>query len=288
MIATPLGNLGDITRRAIEALARADLVACEDTRRTRALLTHLGLRARTLSHHKFNEASRVRRILAALREGLTVALVTDAGTPGISDPGARLVDAVHRAGFPVIAVPGPSAPVAALSVSGFEAGGFVFAGYPPARRAARQRFLRAVVEAEKARAGTEPAGEPWPLVFFEAPHRVEASLEDLRAVVGDRRAVLVREMTKIHEETIRGTISELLATVREGRRRGEFTIVVEGGRGEAPAEVVGEIDLREAYEDLLGSGLDRREALRRLARSRGMSRREIYRLLAVRDREEEA
>ncbi len=287
VVATPLGNLGDITRRAIEALARADLVACEDTRRTRALLTHLGLRTRTLSHHKFNEASRIRQILAALREGRNVALVTDAGTPGVSDPGARLVSAVHRAGLPVVAVPGPSAPVAALSVSGFEAAGFVFAGYPPARRAARRRFLRAVVEAERARAGADPAGEAWPLVFFEAPHRVEASLEDLRAVVGERRAVLVREMTKIHEETIQGTISDLLAAVREGRGRGEFTIVMEGGRGEAPDEEGGPIDLREAYEELLGSGLDRREALRRLARSRGMSRREIYRLLAVRDREGE-
>ena len=280
VVATPLGNLADITARASEALRGCDLVACEDTRRTRVLLAHLGVTARALSYHKFNEASRLDPILGALAEGKTVALVTDAGTPGISDPGARLVSAARSAGAGVEAIPGPSAPAAAVSVSGFESPGYLFAGYPPPRGAARRRFLAGLRAAEAARASADPGAEPLPLVFFEAPHRIEACLDDLRAELGDRRAVLIREMTKLHEETLSGSLSGIAAALRDAPRRGEFTIVVEGRSEPEIREVRTPSEIREAYRGLLASGVDRREALRMLARSTGVSRRDLYKVIA--------
>ena len=280
VVATPLGNLGDITARAVQALRSARLVVCEDTRRTRALLSHLGSRARAVSSHKFNEAARAQSILDALRAGTTVALVTDAGTPGVSDPGARLVEAASRAGIAVEAIPGPSAPGAAISISGFPAGGFVFAGFPPPRAAARRRFFDSIVASEGARAASEPSSLPWPIVLFEAPHRIKASLQDLRTQLGDRRIVLIREMTKLHEEILRGSASGVLAELGSRPRKGEFTIVVEGSVEQPRAVDASPADLRSAYEALLNSGVQRKEALRTLARSSGRRRRDIYRALA--------
>jgi len=279
VVATPLGNLNDMTPRAVEALRAASLVACEDTRRTRALLTHFGLSAPTVSCHKFNEASRVREIVLALLEGRTVALVTDAGTPGVSDPGARLVEAASREGIPVEAIPGPSAPAAAMSISGFEAGGFVFAGFAPARSAARRRFFRALAAMERARHEADPAGSAWPSILFEAPHRIAACLEDLEAELGERRVVVIREMTKMHEEVLRGVASEILAALASRPRRGEFTIVIEG-RSKALAAPAGIRDLKSAYDELIASGIDRRESLRRVARSSGLRRRDVYRAVS--------
>ncbi len=276
VVATPLGNLGDMTPRAVEALRGSDLVACEDTRRTRILLSHFGLSVPVVSCHKFNEASRVEEILAAIRSGSRVSLVTDAGTPGVSDPGARLVAAAHRAGLNVEAIPGPSAPAAAVSVSGFEAGGFVFAGYPPARSAARRRFFRALRMAEEARSQTDPRCAAWPIVFFEAPHRVEACLGDLMEELGDRMAVLIREMTKVHEETLQGSLREVAKALAARPRRGEFTLVVEGSARSRAISRAGGGDLEAAYRDLLAAGVDRREALRRLARETGARRRDLY------------
>jgi 16S rRNA (cytidine1402-2'-O)-methyltransferase len=281
VIATPLGNLGDITARAADSLRACDLVACEDTRRTRALLSHLGLSAPTISCHKFNEASRVTEILSRIASGETVGLVTDAGTPGVSDPGARLVEAAAAAGFRVEAIPGPSAPAAAMSISGFEASGFIFAGYPPAKGNARRRFIAALRAAEEARSAAQPDGGAWPIVLFEAPHRIEACLLDLAAGMGDRRIVAIREMTKLHEEVLRGSAAEVLARIRERPRRGEFTLVVEGSAAPTAARAMTAADLETAYRDLLESGLDRREALKRLARDTGRPRRDLYRELAA-------
>jgi 16S rRNA (cytidine1402-2'-O)-methyltransferase len=269
-----------MTPRAVEALRSASLVACEDTRRTRALLTHFGLSVPTVSCHKFNEAARVREILGALGEGRTVALVTDAGTPGVSDPGARLVEAAAREGIPVEAIPGPSAPAAAMSISGFEAGGFVFAGFAPSRSAARRRFFRALAASEEARHAADPGGVAWPTILFEAPHRIAACLEDLRAEIGERRVVVIREMTKMHEEVLRGSASEVLAALAERPRRGEFTIVIEGRSEWRIPAPPGGLDLKSAYEELIASGVDRREALRRLAKSSGSRRRDVYRAVA--------
>src|SRR5262249_12757471 len=158
---------------------------------------------------RFNESARAGGILEALALGRTVALVTDAGTPGVSDPGARLVAAAAEAGAAVEAIPGASAPAAAISVSGFASGGYLFAGVAPSRRAARRRSLRAIVAAEAARRTEDPSAEPWPIVFFEAPHRILAFLADAADVMGDRRAVAAREMTKVHEEILRGALSEI-------------------------------------------------------------------------------
>lgn len=274
VVATPLGNLGDITLRAAEALKSASLVVCEDTRRTRALLTHLGANPPTLSCHKFNEASRIEKVLASIGAGEVVALVSDAGTPGLSDPGARIVAAAHEAGLRVEALPGPAAPAAALSVSGFESGGFLFAGYPPARRAARRRFFGAIQAAENARAAEDASIPPWPLVFFETPHRIRGCLADLAELLGSRRVVIVREMTKLHEEIVRTTLADAAASAGGREGRGEYTLVVEGASRTAGAR--GEAGIVESYRALVASGLDRREATRRLARETGLSRREIY------------
>lgn len=241
---------------------------------------------RAVSYHKFNEASRLSRIVEELKSGITVALVSDAGTPGISDPGARLVAAARDAGIDVEAIPGPSAPAAALSVAGIEAAGYVFAGYPPPKSAARRRFFRSLAAAEEARAAADPSATPWPLVLFEAPHRIEACLSDLEAELGDRSIVAIREMTKIHEETLRGTVSSVAAALRERQRRGEFTLVVTGALGFLKRSVERSMpenrsELRAAYDEIVRAGTDRREALRRLARERGLTRNELYRELAA-------
>jgi 16S rRNA (cytidine1402-2'-O)-methyltransferase len=282
VVATPLGNLGDLTPRALEALRSADLVACEDTRRTTPMLRHFGLSTKTISCHKFNETARLETIVASLREGRTIALVSDAGTPAVSDPGARLVAAAREAGIRVEAIPGPCAAAAAASVSGFESTGFVFAGFAPARGAARRRFLRALLAGETARASADPAAAGWPIVLYEAPHRIEELLEDLKGEAGDRRAVLLREMTKLHEETLSGALSDLLADLRARPRRGEFTVVLEGSHGGPAAvpETASTGDLRAAYEKLIGEGMDRREALRTLSRRTGIPRSDLYKKIA--------
>ena len=289
VIATPIGNLSDMTPRAVEALRSCDLVACEDTRRTRALLTHFGVSVPTLSHHKFNEAARLPEILAHIEAGRSVGLVTDAGTPGVSDPGARLVAAAHEARIEVEAIPGASAPAVAMSIAGFEAGGFVFAGYPPSRRMARRRFLEALRASEQARAGADPSAGPWPIVLFEAPHRIEACLADLAAAFGERTVVAIREMTKVHEEMIRGSVSQVLADLRARPRKGEFTLVVEGSVTVAKGADRGQPgDMRAAYEKMIASGTELHEALKRLARETGLSRNEIYRVLSGRAGEPES
>jgi 16S rRNA (cytidine1402-2'-O)-methyltransferase len=297
VIATPLGNLGDLSPRAVEALAACDVVACEDTRRTRILLARGGARGRAVSYHRFNEAARIDAILAELASGRTVGLVTDAGTPGVSDPGARLVAAARRAGARIEGIPGPCAPVAALSLSGFESGGFVFAGFPPARGGPRRRFLRALRAAEEARAAADPEAEPWPIILFEAPHRIEACLEDLARELGDRPAVALREMTKLHEETLAGTVRSIRGAFAGRPPRGEFTLVVAGRAPSEPPRPGGTapesggrsaLELKAAYEALLASGVDRREALRRLARRAGIRRNALYELLLAAGGEEGA
>ncbi len=275
MIATPLGNLGDITARAVASLRAADLVASEDTRRTRILLSHLSITRPTRSFHRFNEAVRLQPLLAMMREGKTVALVSDAGTPGISDPGARLVTAARAEGIHIEAIPGPSAPSAALSVSGMESGGFVFAGYPPPRTAARRRFFAGLAAMERARAEADSGAEGWPIVLFEAPHRIADTLREMSGLLGDRFLILFREMTKIHEEAITGKISEVAARLGTSLPRGEMTLVIAPGTPET-GDSPGLPDLREAYRALVESGLGRKEALKRLAVRWKMPKREIY------------
>jgi len=280
VVATPLGNLQDITPRALEALRQAAIVACEDTRRTRGLLSHFDIHPpRLISCHGFNETRQVETILRTLREGRHVALVTDGGTPSVSDPGAVVVEAALREGLTVTPIPGPSAVAAAVSVCGFGATGFVFAGFLPPRAAARRRAL------------AELSSSPLPLVLFEAPHRVAAAAADMAGVLGDREVTVVREATKLHEEVRRTTLSALAADLA-GRDavRGEFTLVVAPEKDPAAARreradrsgagAPEPAELAARYRALLAEGVDRREALRRLARETGLPRRAVYEAVA--------
>lgn len=216
IVATPIGNLGDITARAVATLGAADLVLCEDTRRTRTLLSHLGLSPRLLSVREHNERARAAGLLERLAAGETLVYVSDAGTPGISDPGARLVDTVVAAGFPVVPIPGPSSVTALLSVCGFPADQFVFEGFLPVKSGQRAQRLAAL------------AAETRTLVLFESPHRIVRTLAEMRDAWGERSACVGRELTKKFEEIRRGTLGELADWAQSKSMRGEFVLAVRG------------------------------------------------------------
>lgn len=262
VVATPIGNLEDITLRAIRVLREVDLVACEDTRRTAQLLKAHGISARTTSFFEHNERWKGDRLLDELRSGRSVALVSDAGTPGISDPGFRLVRDARSAGLPVVPVPGPSAATAALSVSGLPTDRFLFVGFLPSRRGARLR----AIEALRTRAET--------LVLYESPVRLPATLADLAAVLGDRSAFLCREATKVHEEYVRASLKDLARGAGERDAfRGELVVVVAGAEASAPSAESPEV----VFRRLVGSGLTRRAAVKEAARLTGLPAREVYR-----------
>jgi 16S rRNA (cytidine1402-2'-O)-methyltransferase len=267
VVATPLGNLSDLSPRAAEVLRAVPVVAAEDTRRTRTLLTHLGASPRVLSYHGHSAPRRVETLLDLLGGGRDLALVTDAGTPGISDPGADLVARVRAAGFGVVPLPGPSAVVAALSVAGLPADRFTFLGFLPRRGAERRRLMRRVAES------------PWPVVLFEAPGRLVELLDDLAAVAGgERAAAVMRELTKVHEEVRVGTLDTLATLWRDAPPKGEITLVV-GGR-EEPRDGSGARDDGTALaRRLLAAGMSRRDAVRALVDRLGLPRNEAYRLV---------
>jgi 16S rRNA (cytidine1402-2'-O)-methyltransferase len=261
VVATPIGHLDDITLRALEVLRTVDIIACEDTRHTRILLQHHGLRRPLVSYHEHNEHRRAPELLAHLRAGRSVALVSDAGTPVLSDPGFVLVRRAVEEGIPVVPVPGPSAITAALSVAGLPPQPFVFVGFLPRRRSQRRRLLR------------EVAALPWTIVAFEAPHRIQQALDDVVEVLGDRPVALLRELTKAFEQVTRGQASAVLRAVRESPPRGELTLVIGGALPAEPAA-----GAAEAVRTLLRAGRSVREAAQAVARSYGISRREAYRL----------
>ena len=265
VVATPIGNLGDITARALEVLRDSDVVACEDTRRTRALLTHFGLSKPLVSLPAFDEDNRAGPLLARLSRGDKVALVTDAGTPAISDPGAILVRRAAAAGVEIVPIPGASAVAAAVSASGLAADRFVFLGFLPRSGAGRAETL--------ARA----AATGFALVIYEAPGRVGATLGDLLEALGDRRALVARELTKLHEELARGTLSELAARF-SGEVRGEVVIVVDAGEPPAVKDAAPVVPLEDALRARLATGESAKDASRALAQERGLSRREVYQL----------
>jgi 16S rRNA (cytidine1402-2'-O)-methyltransferase len=267
IVATPLGNLGDLAPRAAQVLKEADIVAAEDTRRTRPLLSHIGAHPRQLlSLHAHTPPSRIARIVEALEEGRHVALVTDAGTPTISDPGAQMVRAARAAGVPVVSVPGPSAVTAALSISGFPADRYQFLGFAPRKGTERRRWL------------TQVAASPWTVVCFEAPTRLVALLEHLSEACGsEREAAVARELTKVHEELKSGTLAELAVYYTEHAPRGEVTVVIAGGD---PVEhKVEPQDAEEMARALLARGMSRRDAATELASTLGLPRREAYRMV---------
>ena len=265
VVATPIGHLGDLSPRAVAELAGADVVACEDTRRTRALLSAAGVAApRLVSLHGANEADRVAPLLAELAAGATVAVVSDAGTPTLSDPGRHLVAAAAAAGHPVVPVPGPSALLAALAASGLPADRFVFEGFLPRRGAGRARRL------------AELAAEPRTAVVYEAPHRLAATVADLLDACGpDRPVVVARELTKRHEELWRGTLAALAARVASVAPRGEHVLVVGGAAAPPPPT---DDQVMAALVARLGAGDDRRQAVVAVARALGVARRRVYQL----------
>lgn len=263
MVATPIGNLGDVTARALETLAAADVVAAEDTRVTKSLLTHFGIAARVVAVHAHNERAAAEGILALLRQGKTVALASDAGTPAVSDPGALLVERVREAGFPVVPIPGASALTAALSASGIAADGVVFAGFLPAKGAERKRRL------------AQLAAGPWAIALFESPHRISATLVHLHAALGDRDVVVCRELTKKFETITRVALSQAVAWLGadEDRSRGEFVLVVEG----RPVETAPGADPATVLAVLLAE-LSVKQAAGLAAKITGANRSELYRM----------
>jgi 16S rRNA (cytidine1402-2'-O)-methyltransferase len=269
VVATPIGNLEDASPRAVRTLREADLIFAEDTRRTRTLLDRNGIAARPLSLHAHNEALRVPRALEALDDGASVALVSDAGTPLVSDPGERLVAAAIAAGHAVVPVPGASAVLAALSVSGLPAVPFAFLGFLPRKAGARRALLASYRE------------RPETLVLFESPRRLAKTLRELAEVFGDRPASVGRELTKLYEETIRGSLAEL-AEHFDADVRGEITLVVGGTVSEPPALEASDLD--QAIRERAAAGASAAQIAKDLAGTAGLPRREIYaRVVALRD-----
>jgi 16S rRNA (cytidine1402-2'-O)-methyltransferase len=269
LVATPIGNLEDITLRAIRILKEADLIACEDTRQTQKLLQHYGIRKEMVSYHEHNELTRSPELAIELEQGAKIALVSDAGTPGISDPGHRLVTLCLRHHIPVVPIPGPSALVAALAASGLPTEEFLFVGFLPPRAGARRKALDAL----KAESRT--------LIFYEAPHRVVETLADASEILGPRPGVIAREITKIHEEFLRGPLAELLDSARKRAPRGEITLLIGPGDPQAPKVDV-RVPLKQRVEQLEAEGgIDRKAALKQAARERGLGKREAYKQLLL-------
>ena len=271
LVGTPIGNTGDLSPRARRVLSGVNRIACEDTRHSGLLLHKLELRngsqpPRLVSFHEHNQTSRIPELLAALEAGEAIAVISDAGLPGISDPGEALVAAARAAGRSVICVPGPCAVTTALVSSGLPAGRFCFEGFLPPKANQRRARLQ------------ELAGEPRTLVLFEAPHRLLQLLEDLRSELGDRPIAVTRELTKRHEEQVGPTVQAALEHFRNTPPQGEFTIVL-GGAPESAAPAHSEAELRDALQALVASGLSRSDAARQLAHETGLARRELYALL---------
>ena len=264
LVATPIGNLEDITYRAVRILQEAGLIACEDTRQTRTLLDRYGIRRPLVSYHEHNEQERAEELLARLREGTSVALVSDAGTPLVSDPGYRLVSRAIEEGVRIEPIPGPSALLAALTASGMPTDAFHFGGFLPAKTTQRRKTLEKLKD------------EQATLVFYEAPHRILRALEDIEAILGERQVALARELTKIHEEFLRGTPALLRQTLAErASLRGEFTLLIAKADAPAPEST----PLRQAVQEEMRTGRSRMEAIKSVARRRGLSKREVYRSL---------
>ena len=269
LIATPIGNLEDITHRAVRLLGEVDVIACEDTRHTKKLLNHYGINTRTISYHEHNERERSLVLIERLKSGADVAVVSDAGTPGISDPGFRLARLAIDSEVRVVPVPGASALVSALVASGLPTDEFFFGGFLPARSGARRTRLAEL----RSIAAT--------LIFYEGPHRIAATLRDAQEILGERQAVVARELTKMHEEVARGSLSELAAKFSSAESaRGEMVLIID--RTVLPvAGAPAKISVAELVKEFEAQGLDHRAALKRAARELGLSRDEAYRRLAA-------
>lgn len=263
LVATPIGNLEDISARALRVLGEVRLIAAEDTRQTRKLLSHYNIHTPLTSYHEHNKLTKLDQVLAALAQG-DVALVSDAGTPALNDPGYELVRAALQAGYPVSPIPGPSAPISALVASGLPTDAFLYLGYLPRKTSERRRLLERVGDLE------------YTLIFLETPHRLLSSLADLIQILGDRQAAIARELTKLHEEIYRGRLSQALDFFNANPPRGEFTLVIDGLT--ILNERWQENRLREALTDALSQGERPSQIAARIAAESGWPRREVYRL----------
>ena len=285
LVATPIGNLGDITLRALEVLRNVDRIACEDTRQTQKLLNHFQIEKKTVSCHEHNERSRATELIQDLKARSAIALVSDAGTPGVSDPGSWLVREAIAAGVPVFPIPGANAAISALIASGLPADEFQFLGFLPEKAGARRTRLEDL--AKSASLTAQPHETPRTLIFYEAPHRLLDTLADLESIFGPQlRIVVARELTKIHEEFLRGTVADVRSELAaRDRIRGEITLLIE-----VPAQTsssVGAPGAANAHESITArvarmpaeGGIDEKEALKRLARELGQSKSEVYREL---------
>ena len=265
LVATPIGNLEDITQRALRVLQEVDLIACEDTRHTRKLLNHFGIGTPTTSYHEHNEQEKSSLLVEKLLAGQNIAIVSDAGTPGISDPGFRVVKSAIEKNVSVVPVPGPVALISALIVAGFPTDEFYFGGFLPARKNQRRaRFA-------------ELANLPTTLIFYEAPHRISESLLDALEVLGEREAVVARELTKLHETVSRGRLSELVEQFSAASTKGEIVLLIDRTVIESPKHEPDQ--LVNLIEELVGQGADERAALKQAAKKLGLTRDEAYRRL---------
>ena len=261
IVSTPIGNLEDITLRALRVLKEVDVIAAEDTRHSLKLLSHYGISKPMISHWKEKERSKAEEIIRRLLSGQSIALISDAGTPGISDPGAILIKMAIEENVPVVSIPGPSACIAALSLSGLPTDQFAFIGFLPPKQIQRQKML------------TELSLETKTLIFYEAPHRIIETLLDMETIFSGRRAALVKEITKIHEEVLRGNVSEILSSLEKTKIAGEYILIIEGRTGK---DKVSTADVLMEIHSLLRKGLGRKEAVKKIAEQYGLSKKELY------------
>lgn len=268
LVATPIGNLQDISLRALEILKTVDTVACEDTRHTRKLLTHFGISAKLVSYHEHNEQQRAEELSKLLENGRSIAVVSDAGTPGISDPSFRIVQKAYEIGAKVVPIPGAVAFVNALIASGMRCDSVFFGGFLPSKKGERQNRLREIKEI------------PATLVFYETPHRIAKSLADCLEILGSRKAAVARELTKLHEEIVRGDLRELVEKFNEKPTKGEIVLVIE--KASSP-EVKDLKSLPGRVRELETEGLDHKIALKKAAKEFGLSKSEAYKMLLEKD-----
>ena len=273
LVATPIGNLSDISMRAIETLKNVDIIACEDTRNTIRLLNHFEIKGHLTSYHEYNKIDKAYELCEKVKEGKNIAFVSDAGMPAISDPGYELVDIAYKEGLEVTVVPGASAVVSALAISGISSRRFAFEGFLPADKNGKKEIL------------TELSQESRTLILYEAPHRLLKTLKELFEYMGDRNIAIVREITKLHEEVLKGRLAEIISDYESEKIaiRGEYVLVIEGKslleKREERQKSFEEVSIREHYEKYIAEGMNKKEAMKAVAKDRGIQKREVYKEL---------
>jgi len=273
LVATPIGNLSDMSVRAIETLKNADIIACEDTRNTIRLLNHFEIKGHLTSYHEYNKIDKAYELCEKVKEGKDIAFVSDAGMPAISDPGYELADIAYKEGLEVTVIPGASAVVSALAISGISSRRFAFEGFLPADKNEKKEIL------------TELSQESRTIILYEAPHRLLKTLKELFEYMGDRNIAIVREITKLHEEVLRGKLADIIADYESEKIaiRGEYVLVIEGKslleKREERQKSFEEISIREHYEKYIDEGMDKKEAMKAVAKDRGIQKRDVYKEL---------